>query len=134
MAAGRLTLVTQLGVGRVENVLPSLITKVNDQRQPVTWLCDPIHSNMLSDSTGSEFPRLCDPVGELRTTVGPRTGRPERGRGYTRAIADDVDERIEDAMVAHAITHRSGTPGSIPIRRRYLVDARVHELRSPRSV
>ncbi len=49
---GRLTLVTRMGAGRVRDVLPAIVEKVSASGHPVLWVCDPMHGNTFSGSTG----------------------------------------------------------------------------------
>lgn len=42
---GRLTLITRLGAGRVDDLLPPLLRAVGRTGRPVVWSCDPMHGN-----------------------------------------------------------------------------------------
>lgn len=42
---GRLTLITRMGHGKIEQALPPLVQAVRDARRRVTWSCDPMHGN-----------------------------------------------------------------------------------------
>ncbi|AEH10454.1 MULTISPECIES: class II 3-deoxy-7-phosphoheptulonate synthase [Protofrankia] len=42
---GRLTLITRMGAGRIRDVLPAIVEKVNSAGHPVVWSCDPMHGN-----------------------------------------------------------------------------------------
>ncbi len=42
---GRLTLITRMGAGRIRDVLPAVVEKVNSAGHPVVWSCDPMHGN-----------------------------------------------------------------------------------------
>ncbi len=42
---GRLVLITRIGNMSIQDQLPNLIRMVRKSRQPVTWLCDPMHGN-----------------------------------------------------------------------------------------
>lgn len=42
---GRLTLITRMGVKRVEKVLPPILKAVKQSGRPVVWSCDPMHGN-----------------------------------------------------------------------------------------
>ncbi len=44
-APGRLTLISRMGAGMVEEKLPSLLRAVGRAGRNVTWLCDPMHGN-----------------------------------------------------------------------------------------
>jgi 3-deoxy-7-phosphoheptulonate synthase len=63
---GRLTLITRLGRGRVEAVLPPLVDAVRDAGHPVVWVCDPMHGNTFTSESGHKTRRLGDIVTELR--------------------------------------------------------------------
>jgi 3-deoxy-7-phosphoheptulonate synthase len=49
---GRLTLITRLGAGRAEELLPPLLESVRAGGHPVSWVCDPMHANTFISSTG----------------------------------------------------------------------------------
>ncbi|MFJ5999586.1 3-deoxy-7-phosphoheptulonate synthase [Streptomyces sp. NPDC092370] len=49
---GRLTLVSRMGASRVASELPRLVTAVREAGHPVAWLCDPMHGNTLTASSG----------------------------------------------------------------------------------
>ena len=50
--AGRLTLITRFGAGKVGEHLPRLIRTVREEGGTVTWVCDPMHGNTIKSSTG----------------------------------------------------------------------------------
>lgn len=58
---GRLTLITRMGAGKVREVLPDIIRKVDASGVPVVWVCDPMHGNTREASTGHKT-RLFDDV------------------------------------------------------------------------
>ena len=43
--AGRILLITRLGVAQVASLLPAFIQAVKTHQLPVTWSCDPMHGN-----------------------------------------------------------------------------------------
>lgn len=45
--SGRLTLISRLGAGQVERLLPSMVERIRAEGHPVIWLCDPMHGNTL---------------------------------------------------------------------------------------
>ena len=49
---GRLSLITRLGAGRVEELLPPLIRAVREAGHPVLWVCDPMHGNTYQTPGG----------------------------------------------------------------------------------
>ncbi len=63
---GRLTFITRMGADTVRDVLPSLVEKVTAEGGPVTWVCDPMHGNTITSSTGYKTRRLVDVMDEVR--------------------------------------------------------------------
>ncbi len=63
---GRLTLITRLGAGRVEELLPPLIDAVNESGHPVVWACDPMHGNTFTSSSGRKTRNFEDIWTEVR--------------------------------------------------------------------
>lgn len=62
---GRLTLVSRMGNGKVRDVLPAIIEKVEASGHRVIWQCDPMHGNTHESSTGYKtrhFDRIVDEV------------------------------------------------------------------------
>lgn len=62
---GRLTLVSRMGNGKVRDVLPAIIEKVEASGHHVIWQCDPMHGNTHESSTGYKtrhFDRIVDEV------------------------------------------------------------------------
>ncbi|TCO80118.1 3-deoxy-D-arabinoheptulosonate-7-phosphate synthase [Plasticicumulans lactativorans] len=49
---GRLTLITRMGAGTVEDKLPALVRRVRAEGRKVVWSCDPMHGNTITSSTG----------------------------------------------------------------------------------
>ena len=62
---GRLTLITRLGAGRVETVLPPLIRAASAAGHSVVWACDPMHGNGLVTADGIKTRHFDDIMGEL---------------------------------------------------------------------
>ncbi|MEO2194452.1 MAG: 3-deoxy-7-phosphoheptulonate synthase, partial [bacterium] len=42
---GRLTLITRMGATKVVDLLPPLLSAVQEAAHPVVWVCDPMHGN-----------------------------------------------------------------------------------------
>jgi len=49
---GRLTLISRMGAGNVENHLPELIRRVKAEGREVVWSCDPMHGNTVKSGNG----------------------------------------------------------------------------------
>ena len=63
---GRLTLITRMGAGRVRDVLPSIVQKVDASGIPVLWVCDPMHGNTREAATGHKTRLFDDVVDEVK--------------------------------------------------------------------
>jgi 3-deoxy-7-phosphoheptulonate synthase len=65
---GRITLITRLGAGHVEELLPPVIRKVRDAGLAVVWICDPMHGNTHKTSAGIKTRNVEDVFAELVET------------------------------------------------------------------
>ncbi len=63
---GRLTLITRMGAGKVADVLPSIVQKVDSSGVPVVWVCDPMHGNTRGAASGHKTRSFDDIVTEVR--------------------------------------------------------------------
>ena len=50
--AGKLTLIARFGAGKVGENLPRLVKAVQEEGANVTWVCDPMHGNVIKSATG----------------------------------------------------------------------------------
>jgi len=64
-APGRLTLISRMGAGGIEQGLPPLLAAVRDAGYPVVWACDPMHGNTFSSSGGRKTRSFTDVMGEI---------------------------------------------------------------------
>ncbi|MGH9245136.1 MAG: class II 3-deoxy-7-phosphoheptulonate synthase [Acidimicrobiales bacterium] len=101
-AAGRLTLISRMGVEHVADVLPPLVRAVRDNGHPVVWACDPMHGNTIQVN-GRKTRRFDDIVGELAGFFAAhRDAGTWPGGIHIELTGDDVTEclggaeRIED--------------------------------------
>src|SRR3984957_14527256 len=62
---GRLTLITRLGAGNVEALLPPLLRAVRESGHPVVWACDPMDGNTFT-SGARKTRRFDDILAQLR--------------------------------------------------------------------
>lgn len=63
---GRLTLISRMGVDRVEELLPPLLAAMADADRKVVWVCDPCHGNTITSESGYKTRRFDDVLGEIR--------------------------------------------------------------------
>jgi 3-deoxy-7-phosphoheptulonate synthase len=64
---GRLTLIHRFGAANIERQLPDLIEAVHSTGSPVLWVCDPMHGNTESTSTGVKTRRFDNILAELES-------------------------------------------------------------------
>ncbi|WAT17890.1 3-deoxy-7-phosphoheptulonate synthase class II [Aurantiacibacter sp. MUD11] len=50
--AGRITLISRFGAGKVEEGLPPLVRAIKREGHPVVWSCDPMHGNVIKSDSG----------------------------------------------------------------------------------
>jgi 3-deoxy-7-phosphoheptulonate synthase len=62
---GRLTLIHRFGAAEVEEGLPELITTVKEAGACVLWMCDPMHGNTETATTGRKTRRFDNILSEL---------------------------------------------------------------------
>ncbi|MGH9183428.1 MAG: class II 3-deoxy-7-phosphoheptulonate synthase, partial [Acidimicrobiales bacterium] len=62
---GRLTLITRMGAGRVEERVPPLLRAVRAGGHPVVWACDPMHGNTFLSAGGRKTRHFDDVLGEI---------------------------------------------------------------------
>lgn len=56
--AGRIVLIHRMGEKGIEELLPPLIKAVQDNGNPVLWICDPMHGNTESTASGIKTRRF----------------------------------------------------------------------------
>lgn len=49
---GKIVLITRMGADRIREGLPPLVRAIHGSGRPVLWMCDPMHGNTESTSTG----------------------------------------------------------------------------------
>ena len=49
---GKVLLISRLGVDNINEILPELIKKINENGLKVIWLCDPMHGNTFKNKYG----------------------------------------------------------------------------------
>jgi 3-deoxy-7-phosphoheptulonate synthase len=63
---GRLTLISRMGASLVEAKLPPLIEAARSTGSEITWICDPMHGNTLTTSSGLKTRRFDDILAEIK--------------------------------------------------------------------
>ena len=79
---GRIVLIHRMGVKDIEKRLPPLIQAVRATGSPVLWICDPMHGNTETASSGLKTRRFDNIVTELEAVIpySPRAGYLARWR------------------------------------------------------
>ncbi len=67
--AGRLVLIHRMGAKDIEKSLPPLIQSVRATGSPVLWICDPMHGNTETSSSGLKTRRFENILSELESAV-----------------------------------------------------------------
>src|SRR5690349_19680719 len=63
---GRLTFITRMGAGKVRDLLPPLVEKVEAAGVQVAWVTDPMHGNTYEASSGYKTRRFDDEIAEVQ--------------------------------------------------------------------
>jgi len=90
---GRLTLIHRLGAKDIEARLPSLIEAVRASGAEVLWICDPMHGNTESTSSGLKTRRFDKILGELESAFRIHAAMGSRlGGVHLELTGDNVTE------------------------------------------
>ncbi|WIK65161.1 class II 3-deoxy-7-phosphoheptulonate synthase [Gleimia hominis] len=95
---GRLTFITRMGAGSIRECLPPLLEAVKQDGRPVTWVCDPMHGNTITSSTGYKtrsFETIMDEVEGFFTAH--REAGTAPGGLHVELTGDDVTEVLGGA-------------------------------------
>ena len=96
---GRLTLISRMGNGKVRDVLPGIVEKVEASGHKVIWQCDPMHGNTVESTTGYKtrhFDRIVDEVqGFFEVHAGLGT---HPGGIHVEVTGEDVTECLGGAQ------------------------------------
>jgi 3-deoxy-7-phosphoheptulonate synthase len=64
--AGRLTLISRMGAGKVGELLPPLVRTAKAAGKNVIWACDPMHGNTIKSPNGYKTRKFTDILAEVR--------------------------------------------------------------------
>jgi 3-deoxy-7-phosphoheptulonate synthase len=67
--AGRMVLIHRMGASKIETHLPPLIRAAQDSGSPVLWVCDPMHGNTETTSSGIKTRRFRNIMLETETAI-----------------------------------------------------------------
>ncbi len=109
---GRLSLITRMGAGKVRDVLPSIVQKVEASGHPVLWICDPMHGNTFEAGSGHKTRSFDDVVDEVEGffEVHRRLGTIPGGI-HVELTGDDVTECVggSTGLAEHHLSERYET-------------------------
>ena len=104
---GRLTLITRLGAGNVADLLPALIDAVEAAGHPVTWLCDPMHANLVETVHGVRTRSVSAMLTELEAFCGVMRSRGAQAGGvHLEMSAEPVTECADAGLDPEAYDPR----------------------------
>jgi len=63
--SGRVSFITRMGARAVRDALPPIVERVSESGAQVTWICDPMHGNTFSSTTGFKTRHFDDVVDEV---------------------------------------------------------------------
>ena len=66
---GRMVLIHRMGASEIETRLPPLIRAAQDTGSPVLWVCDPMHGNTETTSSGIKTRRFRNIMSETETAI-----------------------------------------------------------------
>jgi 3-deoxy-7-phosphoheptulonate synthase len=101
---GRLCFITRLGAAKVRDLLPALVTGVEAAGVAPTWICDPMHGNTFTSSSGYKTRRFDDVINEVRGFFEVHRALGTRPGGvHVELTGDDVTECLGGALdIDHA--------------------------------
>ena len=65
--AGRITLISRMGAGKVEEFLPPLVELIKKEGRNVVWSCDPMHGNTIKATGGLKTRKFDDILSEIKS-------------------------------------------------------------------
>jgi 3-deoxy-7-phosphoheptulonate synthase len=90
---GRLTLIHRFGAKAIADKLPPLVEAVRSSGRRVLWICDPMHGNTETTSTGIKTRRFENILAELETAFELHEQLESRlGGVHFELTGDDVTE------------------------------------------
>ncbi|MCC5912985.1 MAG: 3-deoxy-7-phosphoheptulonate synthase [Balneolaceae bacterium] len=96
--AGKIVIITRMGVDEVEKYLPTFIRAVKQEGHPVVWSCDPMHGNTFATGDNVKTRRFNDILEEIKTTFAVhRSEGSYLGGVHLELTGDNVTECVGGA-------------------------------------
>jgi 3-deoxy-7-phosphoheptulonate synthase len=95
---GRLTLISRMGAKNVTEALRPILRAVTDAGHPVVWVCDPMHGNTFTSTSGRKTREFEDVLREIAGFFAAhRAERTVPGGVHIELTGDDVTECLGGA-------------------------------------
>jgi 3-deoxy-7-phosphoheptulonate synthase len=96
--AGKIVLITRMGVDNVEKHLPTFIRAIKQNGHPVVWSCDPMHGNTFATDNNVKTRSFYDILEEIRSTFAVhRSEGSYLGGVHLELTGDNVTECVGGA-------------------------------------
>ncbi|KAJ7078798.1 DAHP synthetase [Mycena epipterygia] len=90
--AGRVTLITRYGAGKIDNHLAEHIKAVQQSGHPVIWICDPMHGNTLTSASGLKTRNFGTIISELTSCLRIHAACNSRMGGVSLEFTGELNE------------------------------------------
>ncbi|KAJ7268594.1 DAHP synthetase [Mycena rebaudengoi] len=90
--SGRVTLITRYGAGKIEDHLATHIATVQQSGHPVIWICDPMHGNTLTSSSGLKTRNFGTIISELTACLRIHAACNSRLGGVSLEFTGELNE------------------------------------------
>ncbi|SJL18136.1 related to phospho-2-dehydro-3-deoxyheptonate aldolase, class II [Armillaria ostoyae] len=90
--SGRITLISRYGAEKIDAHLPGHIEAVKRSGHPVVWICDPMHGNTLTSSTGYKTRHFSAIIGEITSCLRIHTSSASRLGGISLEFTGELND------------------------------------------
>ncbi|KIM73525.1 hypothetical protein PILCRDRAFT_726918 [Piloderma croceum F 1598] len=90
--SGRVTLITRYGAGKIEAHLAGHIDIVQKSGHPVIWICDPMHGNTLTSSSGLKTRNFGTIISELTSCIRIHSTNESRLGGVSLEFTGELND------------------------------------------
>ncbi|KAF8176965.1 DAHP synthetase [Pholiota molesta] len=90
--SGRVTLITRYGARKIEDHLPGHIQAVQASGHPVAWICDPMHGNTQTSSSGLKTRHFNNIISEITSSLRIHTACQSRLNGVSLEFTGELNE------------------------------------------
>ncbi|KAJ7664198.1 DAHP synthetase [Mycena rosella] len=91
--AGRVTLITRYGAGKIEEYLAGHIASVQQSGHPVVWICDPMHGNTETSASGLKTRHFGTIISELTACLRIHAACNSRLGGVSLEFTGELNEQ-----------------------------------------